>query len=588
MHRARALFPVILISAFVALLAASAPATAKPVKCKGSKIPVTVGKRTTCVPIGKALPKPKQGDPRVADLQESLPFARFGAAGKRAERKLVRVLPRVLARIDRRAAERTATLGPTAFASACSANGPLDAEGSIGGVGIAASGDNGAQLTVRIKGQVYRLRFATCGGTAGLYVPECPRASGEVSARSRGSIEVTDELREDDRVLFRQNTSIDTVEKGRGQVGADAKLDYLDYGQIKETFIVATGGIVHRGKVERQVRIDMRAGGYDPAGTSVKASGDEKASDGADGFASAVKYAIRDYRFAEKGGDFLHTDGWTTFGRNRGAYCAEPVFSPPSETLKLKKGERGQLGIYAKARADGGKAAGAKWTLLAPLNATFEPGSSESAGPSFSYTVTNAPAGGRVQVTVKFTSTAGVGEKTWTQPTEPRESVNHIEGTIGGETSQTAAVGPPSVQKWSGTAGFDLFAGGVYMLGSGSVSIELSGTDSSGVTGCLQSGSAQAPLTSGSMNVTGSGPEGGPPFDYSIQIAMPFVAVKGTRHDCPSGAAMWEGTQFDAVPLWSLNVTGEQSPDGLTFAGSETESFGGLFQERHWNLLGKP
>ena len=88
--------------------------------CKGGKVPVTVGKKTTCKPLAKAIPKPKAIDPRLAYLQQVLKFdpakavqgkkrkrartlqSGFGAAGKRAQKKLLKVLPKALAFIDRK------------------------------------------------------------------------------------------------------------------------------------------------------------------------------------------------------------------------------------------------------------------------------------------------------------------------------------------------------------------------------------------------------------------------------------------------------------------------------------------------------
>ena len=82
-------------------MAASASAAAQPPKCKGGKVPVTVGKKTTCKPLAKAIPKPKAIDIRLAHLQEVLKLdpakapkgkkrkrartlqSGFGAAGKR-------------------------------------------------------------------------------------------------------------------------------------------------------------------------------------------------------------------------------------------------------------------------------------------------------------------------------------------------------------------------------------------------------------------------------------------------------------------------------------------------------------------------
>jgi hypothetical protein len=68
---------------------------------------------------------------------------------------------------------------------------------------------------------------------------------------------------------------------------------------------------------------------------------------------------------------------------------------------------------------------------------------------------------------------------------------------------------------------------------------------------------------------------------------MPFVPVHAFRvAPCPKAAqeAGYEGTEFEAVPAWKLSVSGRESGDGITFTGTEDESFGGVTYIQHWNL----
>ena len=209
---------------------------------------------------------------------------------------------------------------------------------------------------------------------------------------------------------------------------------------------------------------------------------------GAESFADTAKSAITSYKKAE--------ERWSSFKQ---PYCAEPTFDPASGAIKLKRGDAKQLGIYAKARADGGRATEARWTLLGQLNAEFSPMASQDASPTIQYTVAKTPAGDQVKVTAKVTSTAGVGQKTWTQPIE--SSGHRIEGNFGGEFLGETPLEVPSVQKWTGVVKFNLLVpgegggpNGLYTVepGSGSnVSIDLSGIEYSGITGCHQSGSAR-------------------------------------------------------------------------------------------------
>jgi hypothetical protein len=254
-----------------------------------------------------------------------------------------------------------------------------------------------------------RLTFVSCGGVNHFGIPECPTSDGGVDAAGSGQFRATIEVRRGDHLESRNSTNFEEKAKVHGEVGADAKLKFIEAEHTQEVFIVATGGIVIRGGVTRRVRIEMPGGGYDPAHAGVRFFGDSIASDsGAGAFASTAEAAIGAYRAAEP--------RWSTFNPG-GAYCAEPVFAPDSNTLKLSKGKTGQLAFYAKGK-DGGRATAARWTLSGPENADFSPVSSQDAAPNNSYTVTTAPKGAQVKVTVKFTSTAGVGEKAWTQPIE--------------------------------------------------------------------------------------------------------------------------------------------------------------------------
>lgn len=612
----RLLTPAALLLLALVAVIPSATAQGKRVACKSGKATVTVGKKTTCVPLAKAIPRPQAIDIRLAYLQESLkrpaPKANgkkgkrfrslgsgFGAAGKRVQKKFLKALPKALALLDRKASGKA---GPSrlssgvAFASACSANGPVDQAGNVAGVSIAAAGDNGGQMTLSSGGLTFRTRFAKCGGGGGFYVPECPTADGDVSASGKSSFEVTEEVLDGDQVVSRRNTSIDAKSKARGKVAADAKLDYIVVNSIQETFIVASGGLVHRGTTEYEAKVNMRGSGYDPAGAKVKASGDAKASDGADSFASTVQNAIEAFRAGEVGGTFLRDDGWSTFNRKRGPYCAKAVFSPDSNTLKLRKGKTGQVAIYAKAQ-DGGRASGARWTLLSQENANFTPASSQEAAPQISYTVTNAPVPGFVKVTAKFTSTAGVGEDTWTQPTEKGPTINKIAGTF---SYRSEAFG--SVLEWAGNVAFDRFtpaifggASGFFKFKEGQLTVTASGTGAQLLSAplCSQRGSTQMAFSAGTeIAVLGSGAEQTEPYQYSFSLSSnnsppPVITIE--LFNCDPVAEEQEG--FYDIPLFfEMPPNGSaglyESPDGTAYAGSESQTFENGSITETWSFTG--
>jgi hypothetical protein len=605
--------PLVVSALFMLLIVGPLPDAAgkgRTVHCKGTKVPVTVGKRTTCRPLAQAIPNPKAITPMLAHLQEALTFdvskgggrkakrfrspqSGFGAAGKRAQKKLLKALPKALALIERaRGRLGLFNFDPgLATASACAARGPVDPVGNLGGVGVGIAGDNGGQMTITTGGLTYRTRFAECGSHF-LYVAGCPSSAGVASAKMSQRYEVTQEVREGEKVVSRSTTSVDRKVQVRGKVASDAKLDYIDVDVSEETFIVASGGLVLRGTAERSVRVNMRNGRYDPAGTSVRLTGDAKGDAGESSFASAVNEAIEEFRAAESGGSFLHTDGWSTFSRQRGPYCAEPVFSPDSNTLKLSKGKTGNLSIYAKGE-DGGRATGANWTLLSPENADFSPTSSQDAAPSISYTVTDAPKGGQVKVTVKFTSTAGVGEKTWTQPIGG--GIQHISGTFSGHWEGPSYTGGPNYHfDFSGKASFDRRPGGTYParfdLVSGSISEHFSGEtdpESEDRPGCQVNGHADRtfpPSEENYFELTGSGSgHSDPPFAYTIWLIEVTGEGEVTYSECKY--EFDEGTESGTGQFYGEVFLGH-SEDEFTFAGSQgiPEGVGGI----NWTFTGTP
>lgn len=556
------------VAALVATLCLVAPVAAardlssghvSAASCAGSKVPVKLGKRKICTSLTKAIPKPKALDLRLAYLRSVLKFdpakvvhgkkrkrartlqSGFGAAGKRAQKKLLKLLPEALRLIDRKGAgARASRLAPgSAFASAGCAPGPAGPVGQTGGASIGSLGDNGGYVDAPVGGGLrVRVTFYSCGGVSSFRIPECPAANGKVDAKGSGEFRATIEVRDGSRVVSRNSSTFEDKAEVHGEVAPDAKLKFIEVVHTEEAFIVASGGIVLRGGVTRKVRIAMPGGSYDPASASARFFGDMITADsGAKSFASTADAALRGYRAAEP--------RWSTFNPS-GPYCAEPIFSPESNTLKLKKGDNKQLGVFARARQDGGQASEARWTLLNPENASFSPTSSQDAAPNISYTVTDAPEGGFVKVTVRFTSTAGVGEKTWTQPTEPLEAPPGFNATISG----TAVYDPDELgegnnidAEWSG--GIELqqapnpfppgspgAPAGIYEIVGGIIDYSFSG---SAFECNVVEGGGAIDLAE-QLDLKGPGAlilYEGEPRSYQFIVPMPATAkVPGTKEGC--------------------------------------------------------
>jgi hypothetical protein len=559
-------------------------------KCKGGKVPVTIGKKTTCNPLAKAIPKPKAIDLRLAHLQEALKLdpakSLKGRKAKKAGKKLLKAVPKALAFIDRKGGARQ-SLRPSglALASAGCDVGPAGPTGQTGGASVGALGDNGGYIDASAGGGFrVRVTFVTCKGASNFRIPECPTANGSVDATAKGEFRATVEVWDGSRLVSRNSSTFEDKAKTHGEVGPDAKLKFIDVEHTQEVFIVASGGIVIRGGVTRKVRITMPGGAYDPASASVRHFGDPVSADtGASAFASTASSALSAYKAAEP--------RWSTFNPS-GGYCAEPVFSPDSNTLKLKKGDKNQLAIYAKAKQDGGRATAARWTLLGPVNADFSPSSSEDPALSASYTVTNSPKGGEVRVTVKFTSTAGVGEKSWTQPTD-QEAIEQIAGTFSQRTENGGSVfeaaGNATFLRWT-PAIFSAPEGG-YKLVNGLYTFTASGK-SVGTPLCSQEGSGQFAVHKESeFFVFSQASNEEPPYEYNFSVSsdnssgLPMITV--TYTGCSGSASDLEGETYEYPAAMSVYTTEPAvSADGIVYAGSTVQEGPNYKVTTNWNFLG--
>jgi hypothetical protein len=589
-------------------------------RCGGSKVPVRVGRKTTCRPLAKVFPKPAAVDLRLAYLRQALKFdpakavrgkkrkrartlqSGFGAAGRRAQKKLLRLLPKALRMVDRRRAGARASglLPGPASASAGCGPGPAGPVGQTGGASIGALGDNGLYVDAPAgHGLRVRVTFYSCGGVTNFRLPECPTADGKVDGKGSGEFHATIEVRDGNRVVSRNSSLFEGKAEAHGQVGPDAKLKFIEVKHTEEALIIATGEhapIALRGGVAREVKITMPGGSYDPASAAVRFIGPDRLPDtGARSFAATADAALRTYRAAEP--------RWSSFDRR--PYCAEPVFSPESNTLKLKKGDKKQLGVFARAQ-DGGQAREARWTLLNQENASFSPSTAEAPAPTISYTVTEAPEDGFVKVTVRVTSTAGVGEKAWTQPTEPQEAPAGFNAQISGTAvydEGELGEGNSIDAQWSG--GLELkqspnpfppgtpgAPAGIYEIVGGSVDYSFSGS-------AFECGSVEgsgAIKLSEVLNAPGALVlYEGEPRTYQLVVPMPVTAkVPGTKEACEDPED--NGETFDwfvgiGVPvLVSAPLPGGPVGDEwqITGSGSGNNGPGTPDQTWQWNLIPIP
>jgi hypothetical protein len=112
-------------------------------------------------------------------------------------------------------------------------------------------------------------------------------------------------------------------------------------------------------------------------------------------------------------------------------------------------------------------AAKAKWTVATQANATFTPATAEAPASSFNYTVTRAGPDVRVTASFRATSTAGVAEGTWSQPTETNvlyvvDAVTYTashSGSVSGDDLPCSSNGSVTESVSAGPLPFDGIAG---------------------------------------------------------------------------------------------------------------------------------
>ena len=212
--------------------------------------------------------------------------------------------------------------------------------------------------------------------------------------------------------------------------------------------------------------------------------------------------------------------------------------------------------------------------------------------------------GAKVRATFKAVSRAGVAQAEWVQNTRSFE-INKIVGNFSGD--HTRPVGSRTgMISWTGGATFlrnppgNPGAFGNYVLNAGSVSFTYSGGYIGGDAVCDMSGSAFFDLFqrgSGSIGVSpanGASPFAQGPHDYnggaatgptSTNPSPPMVTV--TLSNCADSSVNGETREL-GIDVAVLDMgPSQQSPDGIHYNGSHSQSGSGLTTDWTWGLTGQ-
>jgi hypothetical protein len=346
-------------------------------------------------------------------------LVRAANRSKRARTRALAVLPKALAWADTLVRRETALSHAGVGCGAPAGNNSA----KIGEFTISLSTTGDLSVSANLPNG-YRIEIFLGKAVPGctLDLPECATADGTLDGKDSHLNTITSKVTQNGQVVQSVSIVVRSTQTMRGKVADDAKLETLDIQDTsrEDTTVVVPGARARLVlTVRRSTVVDMRSGGPRPGSTTVNARLQEvgatqtfqTAVDPAvvrkytEDFKEIISEEVRNYRSRES--------AWQSPGK-----CAKATFDPPSGgSTKLKLGENGT--VTAKVESNqGGVAAKGKWKVTSMANGSFSPPTADGGSAPFQYVVTKAGDGIRLAGTFRATSTAGVAEGSWSQPTE--------------------------------------------------------------------------------------------------------------------------------------------------------------------------
>jgi hypothetical protein len=441
----------------------------KRVKCRKSQVAIKVNRRTVaCRSRRAALPLPKPGDSRLLYARFALADNLAGLRDRRGRRprslkKLFRKanphawaavqsgLRRGLGRLDKMAAARPALArisdGPRLLARRnpeCSRGDlPTQSEAFASNahgekVTVAMSAGREQVLELGLESDEFEIHLRLTDGSEchRFDAPTCPTAAGVVDATDSSLLRFAISVAKHGEVLVNKSVSFAGNTTMHAEVGEDAKLAFIDIddsqtanidlGDRRQSF--GPVSLNYTGLHRTRVRLPGRT--YDSSHSAVDIAFTErgmtfgKSQLGRD---TATIARSLDQKFAELVANEIANFEKLEAGWNEPNKCVRVEFNPVSMTRTLHRGEHGTFSAQAVALEGGGASPG-HWLGTPPENASVTE-KAEGANPQLSYDVTNAGKDIFVKAGYRVTSKAGVGEATWTQPTE---DAPRYRGTVSG------------------------------------------------------------------------------------------------------------------------------------------------------------
>ena len=256
--------------------------------------------------------------------------------------------------------------------------------------------------------------------------PTCPTAAGVVDATDSSLLRFALSVAKDGEVLVDKSVSFAGNTTMHAEVGEDAKLDFIDIDDSQTANIDLGDRRQSFGPVSlnytglHRTRVQLPGRTYDRSHSAVDIAftehgmtfGRSQLGQGAAAIARTL-----DQKFAELVAKEIADFAKLEAGWNEPNKCVRVEFDPISMTRTLHRREHGTFSARAVALEGGGASPG-HWLRTALQENASVTESAEGADPQLAYDVTNAGKDIFVKAGYRVTSKAGVGEATWTQPTE--------------------------------------------------------------------------------------------------------------------------------------------------------------------------
>ena len=594
-------------------LAPGAAAKGKKASCKGTKVAVKAGKKTTCLPFAKVFPPPKELDTRLVHLQQVLKFdpasavtgkkrkrvrklqSSFRTAAQRAQTKLLKVAPKALAFVDRQGRRRRSVLIPAGPGARL---GRLPVPGRPGPAAASKAPRWARWATTAASWKSRSAAACTRGSPSSPAVASPPSTSPSArrrTARSTAKAVASSASPSKSAVRARSSREAPPTSNRKRRSTARSGRTPSSSRSTSSTPRKSSSSpppqgypIVIRGGVTRKVHIPMPSGPIRPGQRQRSLLRRPARSEVRRGVLREHGQ-IRDRQLQERRGalEQLRTPALLRRTGLRSRQQRDQIEKGRRKNSSASTPRRGRTAAGRPKR--GGHSS-------APLNAEFSPMASQDASPTIQYTVDQIP--GR-------RSGQGHGESHLDRRGRPKDLDRsrssrpgiEIEGNFGGELPRrNRARSPERSEMDRGGETQPPRARGRRRAqrplhrrpGPGMCRSTSRGSSNPASPGATSRARHRDRCRAGSMTVTGTGPEHGPPYEYDIESLDAVHADTGARGWRPARKPprkkATKGSTFETGPPGSSASAARCPATGSPSPAPKTKASARVTYIQNWDL----